>query len=142
MKLLTFTSSKTNGGNFNTEITPPLRLKAGSEYEVALLAATICRGWPTIANELANNKIQYRLNGTDTWKTITFPDGNYTLDLLNMYLKATMKAAGHYNAGADTSPTATNDDIYYIVLGANIATGRVKITTANSYQPNNRRQDL
>lgn len=138
MKLITLTSSKQNGGDFTTNLNPPIRLKKGSDknYEVALVSASICRGWPTISEELKNNKLQYRLSSTDTWKTITFPDGNYTLDLLNNYLKGVMKAVGHYNAGVDTTETATSDDIYYIVIGANSATGRVKITIGSTYEVN------
>lgn len=134
MKLISCTSDKNSGGNFTTAMNPTLRLRTDKNYEIALMSSTICRGWPTISESLQNNKLQYRTSAVASWVDVTIPEGNYTVDLLNNYIKSVMKTAGHYSAGVDTAVAATNDDIYFINIGANIATGRVKITLSYNYQ--------
>jgi len=134
--LISCNSEKSNGGDFTQTMSEPLKLSKDTGYEIGLISAQLCYGWPNISEALKNNRIAYRISAVAAWIPITIPDGTYTLGLLNSFLQDAMRAAGHYSAGPDTSEVATSDDMYYITLSANTATGRVKVSISNNYQLN------
>lgn len=131
--LISCNSERNNGHDFITSTGANTKLGPGN-WEVGLISASVCYGWPNISPTLGNNIIKYRTSGIAEWKTITIPEGIYTIGLLNDYVKAIMRVNTDYSAGEDARTTATTDDIYYINLGANPATGRVLISVSNSYQ--------
>jgi hypothetical protein len=133
--LYALTSELTNGHDYTINMNQSTVLgRRDDSFEVGLVSSMICYGWPNISQELANNIIKYRIDGTAAWNTITVSDGTYTIVQLDELIKREMKANGHYDAGADTREIATSDDLYYITMGANESTGRVVITLAGTYQ--------
>ena len=129
---MTFTSKPENGGNFTTMMTPAINWRDELKIKVALVRATVCRAWPTIGVALANNKIQYRTDAGVTY-TVTISDGQYTFEMLNSVLHKFMKAKGHYTTEVVDGITK---EVYFINIGANLATGRIVITLRNSYNFN------
>lgn len=133
--IITVQSEADNGGSFNNKFEPRIDLVPAS-YEVALVRATVCYGWPNISAALGNNIFKYRPDNTSEWITVTIPDGTYTLTTLDAYMKAVFRANNHYDKGADTRDTAVSDDVYYISLSAVTEQGRVSLVVSNSYQIN------
>jgi len=134
--LITCNSDKSNGGDFTQKMAKAMSLDKDFQNEIGLISAQVCYGWPNISEALKNNRIAYRISAVAAWNIITIPDGTYNIALLNLFLQGVMRTAGHYSSGPDTSEVATSDDLYYISIGANTATGRVKISISNNYQLN------
>lgn len=131
--LFSLTSETNNGHDFTIPMENGIVLAKG-DYEVSLISGMVCYGWGNITAALGNNIFKYRISEEAEWITITLPDGTYTASNVGDFIKKAMRDAMNYDPGTDTRPTATSDDIYYIVISPNEATGRMKITIANNYQ--------
>lgn len=88
MVLITITSDKNNSENFEVYYPVPISLD-NSSYEIALIGCNIWFSWHNISHEYNNNILKH-YNG-HVWETIILPDGFYTIDLINYYLKLISK---------------------------------------------------
>ena len=129
MPLMTFTSSATDGGDFVTTMSPPIDWVRDVKIKASLVRATVCRAWPTIATSLRNNKIFYRDNNGDP-HFLTINDGQYTFGLLNDVLHKFMESKNHY---VEETVNGAVKKVYFIDIGANVATGRIVLTVRNSF---------
>lgn len=85
MVLLTIGSEKDRPEDFEVYFTDPIPL-GGYNYEVALLGFNIWFSWHNISHEYMNNVLKF-YNGTN-WQTIVLPNGFYTIELINYFLKS------------------------------------------------------
>lgn len=100
-------------------------LNQQKKYEMALITADLWYTWHNVSSQFNNNVIRYN-NGT-TWRTVTFPNGNYQVSDMNDYLHVKMKENGDYTvvSGVDT---------FDINILPNVVTIKVDIVITNSYQ--------
>jgi len=124
------TLNSKNGGVNDTPQDFTITLNNGlnyyeGDYLIALSKANLWYSWYNISTALGNNKFVYNDGATDT--TITFPDGNYTVQALDAYIKSQMKANG------DTGTDANGNDIFYIQLIPNFNTSKVRIVISGGY---------
>jgi hypothetical protein len=88
MVLITLSSDKKNSENFEVYYNVPITLN-GDNYEIALIGCNIWFSWYNISHEYKNNFLKF-YNG-HTWEKIVFPNGFYTIDLINYYLNSISK---------------------------------------------------
>lgn len=115
--------TSTNGYmDFTTRFAKSIELEG--EWEVALHSLFTWFSFFNCSAQLGNNVVAYNNGVAD--KTVTFPDGNYTLGQLEAELHRQMKANGDYTVvdGVDT---------FDIQLKPNYSTLRVEITLSNGY---------
>jgi len=97
-------------------------------YIVALTNFSTWYSWDTISASLQNNTFAYSNDAWATSKTITFPDGAYSINIIQDEINNQMLSNGDAVQDADgviTSP---------ITLGVNMATGKIKLILKNNYQ--------
>jgi len=94
-------------------------------YELCLVKANLWYSYYNISAAMGNNVIKYTTN-TPATRTVTFPDGNYTITQINEYLQAFMVTQGDYAVVA-------GENVYYIDIEPNYTTIKVTITLSNSY---------
>ena len=110
--ILNLSDSSSTAHNFTTIFKSPIILK--SQYEVSLISFNCYNTYHNISSALNNNTIQYKLP-LGSYTTITFPDGRYSVNDLNLYVKSIL--------------TATNKDDFFLKI--NNAINRTYIITAN-----------
>lgn len=129
---LTLDSSKlntTNPSNFTVNFPKGIELQEllnqQKKYEMALITADLWYTWHNISSSYSNHQLRYH-NGT-TWKTVTFPNGNYQVSDINDYLHTVMKTNGDFTvvSGVDT---------FDVNILPNVVTIKVDIVLTNSYQ--------
>jgi len=108
--------------NFSINFSPPVPLSGN--WEIALESCSMWYSYYNISTDYNNNTFRYY--NSSVWKNITITNGLYTIEDLNTFLQAAMKANGDYTAG---SP-----DVYYIEITPNYNTFKLRITVSNSYQ--------
>lgn len=126
MLLTLDSSSLTNQSSqdFTVYFASPLNVRKGI-HEIALVRANLWYSYYNISSAMGNNIIAYTNNSSQT-RTVTFPDGNYTLTAINTYLESVMLANGDYTL---TSGIYT----YYISILPDYTTLKVQITLSNTY---------
>ncbi len=126
--LLTLDSSSTNqkSHDYTIEYYDPIQTKDG--YELALIKSNLWYSYYNVSTSLLNNTFQYTTNLAQV-RTITIPNGNYTILQLNTYIHAIMKGFGDYTVvgGVDT---------FDLSIAPNYSTLRVSITLLNGYSIN------
>lgn len=110
--------------NFTISFSPPVPIPGN--WEVALESLSMWYSYYNISSDYNNQSFKY-YNGS-TWKTITITAGLYTIDDINNFVHAAMKANG------DTGVDANNNDVFYISLTPDYNTFKLLITISNSYQ--------
>ena len=115
----------------------PLRLDTNKEYEVSLRRASIVYCMPNISSALKNNKLTYSfkdVNNALVSKTITFDDGLYPLDSIN--LKVSLFTSQMNNGQDDSLITFSGDEstskIYVYFSKTNVS---IDATATNSILP-------
>ena len=117
--LLTLDSSTLQNAqpdDFTVDFGIPLRVLDGV-HELALIKCNLWYSYFNVSTEYNNNTIRY-ITDTVQVRTVTFPNGNYTITQLNSYLAATM---------------LNNGDTNSIIIEPNYSTLKVKITISNNY---------
>lgn len=96
------------------------------DHQIAVSAVNMYYSWFSITSSIGNNSFQYVWynNGGATTKTITIPDGFYSVADLNAYLQSQMVANGHYLLDS------LGDYVYYLEFVINASTYSVQL---NSY---------
>jgi len=117
--------NKPDSSDFVTDIKNPLRANDDEYFTIAIDKVSIWYSWFNISAARGNNKFVYN-NGVDADKTITIPNGNYSITGLNTYIQAIMKVNGDNN-------TATTPESYYVIITPNINTNRVYLTVTGGY---------
>ena len=73
--------------DFTTRFNNPIRLSYNMKHELAVRTISMTYSWYNIRQLYGNNQIKYsRDKGTD-WETITFVDGMYSYDDIDIYIK-------------------------------------------------------
>lgn len=109
--------------DFTVDLDPPIMLNRYQLHTVRLYRAKFWNSIYNVSDALANNVLRYH-NGAE-WKTLTYPDGIYTLSDLYTRLQVFMASEGDWNATAET---------YYITIAADYNRLRTSVTLENSYQ--------
>ena len=117
---ITISNNKTD---FVTRFNPPLQLKKGKQYEMALLNLETYYSFPNI--DSTNNNFKYSPDGGDNWFTVTVPEGSYEIRDIDAAIKQQMKTNNHYDS---------QDDEYYVSIAANSSTLKTILTLDNNYQ--------
>jgi len=112
-----------NTTDFITRFNPPLQLKKGKEYEMALLNLETYYSFPNI--DSSNNNFKYSPDGGENWFTITIPEGSYEIRDIDAAIKQQMKANNHYD---------DENDKYFISVSANSSTLKTVLILTNGYQ--------
>ena len=103
------------------------------KHELAVRAISMTYSWYNIRQSYGNNQIKYSHNKGADWETITFIDGMYSYDDIDLYIKKYMKDKGHLVKGS-----ADDDDESEIEYGINLyfvlSTYRVFIELDENYQ--------
>ncbi len=83
--------------------------------QIAISSIQIPYSWYNITAELLNNQLQYIFptSGVSVTRSITIPDGNYSLDTLNSFLQDKMIDFGDYAVDAN------GDNVYFLQLTEN-----------------------
>lgn len=120
----------TNPANFELELAVPIVLDPDQNktYLMALESATLYYTWDTISTANNNNAFRY-CNTSNVWKTITIPDGAYTLEAIQAELERQM-----YVNGDATFDETTNTYNASVVFSPNYATTRTMLTLKNSFK--------
>ncbi len=126
--LLTLDSSNLNqrSHDFTIEYYDPINVKDG--YELALIKSNLWYSYYNVSSALLNNTFQYTNNVAQV-RTVTIPNGNYTIIQLNNYIHSIMKLNGDYTVvgGVDT---------YDINITPNYSTLKTTIALSNGYSIN------
>lgn len=109
--------------DFTIYFTSPLELIGNNA--IALTECNVWYSWNNIHSDYGNQLFRY-YNGS-SYKTITIPNGTYSIDDLNNYVHSIMKANGDYT-------TVSGVDTFSINLTPNYNTFKLDITIANSYK--------
>jgi len=112
-----------NKKDFITRFNPPLQLKKGKQYEMALLNLETSYSFANI--DSTNNSFKYSPDGGDNWFTVTVPEGSYEIRDIDAAIKQQMKINGHYDS---------QNDKYYVSVTANSSTLKTVFTLDNNYQ--------
>lgn len=99
------------------------------KYIISLHDISIWYSWDTISSANSNNKFKYTKTGWGTtYKTITFPDGAYSVEMLQDEINNQTYANG------DASLDSNGDIKPNIYFTANLATTKMKLNLLNGYQ--------
>lgn len=125
--LLTLDSSTLTGQtshDFSVDFSSPINVNNGI-HELALIKANLWYSFYNVSTQYNNNTFQYTNNLAQV-RTVTIPNGNYTIIQLNNYLHYVMKNNGDYTvvSGVDT---------FDIEIEPNYSTLRTIITLTNGY---------
>jgi len=97
---------------------PPKILE--KKYEVACVGGKVVNSVPNISAKLGNNSLRYSVDGGNTFKVVTFPDGSYTTSGLEAELRSAMKGNGDYSV-------VNGEEIYKIDLKVSLYLLRIQI---------------
>ena len=125
---LQISSDNMDGGgttdSFTVSFSPPLYIPGN--WQMSLESMSLWYSYYNISQDYNNQTFRYN-NGT-SWKDITITPGLYTIDDLNTYIQAQMKANGDSGTGTG------GEDIFYISIEPNFNTFKLQINISNSYQ--------
>ena len=118
--------------DFTTKLREPIKLSYDMKHEIAVRTLSMTYSWYNIRQSYRNNQIKYSHDNGNNWETITFVDGMYSYDDIDLYIKKYMKAKGHLVQG--TKDSKDNEIEYGINLYFVLSTYRVLIELADNYQ--------
>jgi len=110
-----------NETRFSINYSPPIELKKGRKYELALINLETYYTFPNI--DSSNNIFRYSADKGSTWKEFQIPEGSYELNQINTEIARLMKSMGDYD-------TVNNKSL--INISANLATLRCIIQINDS----------
>lgn len=112
-----------NTTDFNTKINPPLQLKKGRQYEMALLNLETYYSFPNV--DSTNNNFTYSPDGGANWFAIIIPEGSYEVADIDAAIRLQMEVNNHYDV---------ENNAHYIAITANFNTLKAVLTLKNNYQ--------
>ena len=81
--------------DFTKRFNTPLSLSNDLKHEMAVKTINMTYSWYNIRQSYGNNQIKYSHDKGANWETITFVDGMYSYDEINIYIHEYMRKAGH-----------------------------------------------
>lgn len=119
-----------SSSDFVEQLVPALYLTDGN-YEVACVKLEAWKSYYNISADLGNNIFTYSVDSGSNWTHYTIPDGNYSVEELDLALKRDVyHPLGHYDTGA--TDTTVEGATYYIHIIPNFNTNRIKIRLDNA----------
>jgi len=112
-----------NTTDFITRFNPPLQLKKGKQYEMALLNLETYYSFPNI--DSTNSSFKYSTDNGENCFTIQIPEGSYEIRDIDAAIKQQMRTNNHYD---------DENDKYFIFVSANSSTLKTVLTLSNGYQ--------
>lgn len=89
----TFLSFSSNGGiegsithDLTFKLIPDFVLDERAKYCVAVDSLPMSYSWYNISTKYNNNKLKYSADDGLTWNTITFPEGNFDYQDLDLFI--------------------------------------------------------
>ena len=134
--LLRFSSKNRNkvgvslSHDFTTRFNEPSKLSHGMKHELAVRTISMTYSWYNIRQSYGNNQIKYSHNKGTDWETITFIDGMYSYDDIDLYIKKYMKDKGHLVKDDDDD----DQNEYGINLYFVLSTYRVLVALDDNYR--------
>jgi len=128
--LLTLDQSYTDGGvshDFETLFDSPIPIP--EKWEIALQRCDTWYSFFNISAEKGNNTFKYT-NDSAVERSVTIPDGVYSLSQLQAYLHYVMRQNSDYTTDGDGNP------VYSIYIQANYSTLKSEITISDGYELN------
>jgi len=127
---LIFLDSTTLTGNIQSDnFIVPLDIDISDcRYEISLVKLNLWYSWYNISSEYNNQTLRYSSNRGSTWKTITIPEGQYSIDQLNTLIQSIMYTNGDYYTNAQ------NIISYNITISLEYSTLKVNIQVSNNFQ--------
>ena len=88
---INLTDESSSSHDFTTTFTFPIILNNSSEkdkteWEIGLRMLSMWSSYTTISSTKANDTFKYSTDGGSTWETVTFPEGQYSLDTIQEYI--------------------------------------------------------
>jgi hypothetical protein len=126
-------SSNENTDAFTVNFSSPIPVYGN--WALALESASIWYSYYNISSDYNNNTFRYY--NSSTWKIITIPSGQYTIDDINTAIHVGMKTNGDYTvvSGVDTFDITILPDYNTFKLQINVSNGyRVDLTVGTIYQ--------
>jgi hypothetical protein len=129
-QVLILLDSTTLQGSFTTDdFQVPIDIDISDcRYEIALVKLNLWYSWYNISTDFGNNTLRYSPDGGTTWKTITIPNGQYTVDQINTVIQSAMFKNGDYYTNAQ------NVTSYNITISADYSTLKVNIAVSSNFQ--------
>ena len=90
-----------NSSDFITKLHPPLQLKKGADYEIALLNMETYYSFPNI--DTTNNNFKHSPESGSSWFEVQIPERCYEVDNLNDAVKCLIKNNNHNDSSVDIS---------------------------------------
>ena len=118
--------------DFTTKFNNPIRLSYNMKHELAVRTISMTYSWYNIRQSYGNNQIKYSHDKGTNWETITFVDGMYSYDDIDIYIKKYLKNKEHFVKGDKDSDD--NEIKYGINLYFVLSTCRVLIELDENYQ--------
>ena len=118
--------------DFTTKFNIPIKLPYDMKNEVAVRLIKMTYSWYNISQSFGNNQIRYSHNNGTDWETITFVDGMYSYDDIDLYIKKYLKSKGHLVKG--TKDSKESEIEYGINLYFVLSTYRILIELHKDYQ--------
>ena len=120
----TSASTDTNPAMFTYSLSKEINNEKHN-LEVGLMTGQFTYFIPNCTTALGNHLFKYSVNGGTTWETINFDGNMIDLSLADLKIKAYMMSKGHWDSV---------NNLFYISLAMDQATGRVLMSVSNSYQ--------
>ena len=115
--------------DFTIKYNDPIKLSYNMKHELAVRMIKMTYSWYNIRQSYGNNKIKYSHDKGTNWETITFADGMYSYDDIDIYIKKYLKNKEHFVKGDKDSDD--NEIEYGINLYFVLSTYRVLIEYLN-----------
>ena len=109
--------------DFKIKLEITLKLDHNMKHEIAVDTIMMTYSWLNISGSYNNNKIKYSHDGGTSWQEITFIDGMYSYEDLNLYVHQHMLRQSH-----------TTEGEYPINIQFILSSYRVVIELDNNYQ--------
>ena len=93
----------------------------GGSYYIGLVRLLFWYSYYNISTEFQNNTLKYTSDGGLSWKTVTYPNGQYTISQINDTLHTAMKSNGDYYYNIQ------NIESYHINIIPNYSTLKVRV---------------
>ena len=85
--------------DFTTRFNVPIKLSYDMKHELAVRTISMTYSWYNIRQSYGNNQIKYSRDKGTNWETITFVDGMYSYDDIDIYIKKYLKNKEHFVKG-------------------------------------------
>ena len=118
--------------DFTIKYNDPIKLSYDMKHELAVRMIKMTYSWYNIRQSYGNNKIKYSHDKGTNWETITFTDGMYSYDDIDIFIKRYLKNNEHFVKGDKDSDD--NEIEYGINLYFILSTYRVLVELHEDYR--------